>query len=244
MSSLGRLIQIEARLFLRDPMSFTIGLLLPTVVLIGLGAVPMLREPSEEMGGQRFIDYFAPSTIVMAVGVIGLTNLPAVLAAYREQGVLRRMRATPVHPMKLLLAQLAVNLGASLLSAALVVVAGKLVFDVPLPQHAWGFTIAFVLGITAVFALGMLVAALAPTARAASGLSTVLFMTAMFFGGVYLPRFMLPDAVARVGDFVPPGVQSLLDAWTGTAPETVPLFVMAATAVAAGAVAARIFKWE
>jgi ABC-2 type transport system permease protein len=244
MSSLGRLIQIEARLFLRDPMSFTIGLLLPTVVLIGLGAVPMLREPSEDMGGQRFIDYFAPSTIVMAVGVIGLTNLPAVLAAYREQGVLRRMRATPVHPMKLLLAQLAVNLGASLLSAALVVVAGKLVFDVPLPQHAWGFTIAFVLGITAVFALGMLVAALAPTARAASGLSTVLFMTAMFFGGVYLPRFMLPDAVARVGDFVPPGVQSLLDAWTGTAPETVPLLVMAATAVAAGAVAARIFKWE
>jgi ABC-2 type transport system permease protein len=244
MPALGKLIQIEARLFLRDPMSFTVGLLLPTVVLIGLGAVPMLREPAEDMGGQRFVDYFAPSVIVMAVGVIGLTNLPAVLAAYREQGVLRRMRTTPVHPVKLLLAQLVVNLGASLLSAALVIVAGKLVYDVPLPEHAWGFAIAFVLGITAVFALGMLVAALAPTARAASGLSTVLFMTAMFFGGVYLPRFMLPDAVARIGDFVPPGVQSLLDAWTGTAPAVIPLVVMAATAIAAGALAARIFKWE
>jgi ABC-2 type transport system permease protein len=244
MPALGKLIQIEARLFLRDPMSFTVGLLLPTVVLIGLGAVPMLREPAEDMGGQRFVDYFAPSVIVMAVGVIGLTNLPAVLAAYREQGVLRRMSTTPVHPVKLLLAQLVVNLGASLLSAALVIVAGKLVYDVPLPEHAWGFAIAFVLGITAVFALGMLVAALAPTARAASGLSTVLFMTAMFFGGVYLPRFMLPDAVARIGDFVPPGVQSLLDAWTGTAPAVIPLVVMAATAIAAGAVAARIFKWE
>jgi ABC-2 type transport system permease protein len=244
MPALGKLIQIEARLFLRDPMSFTVGLLLPTVVLIGLGAVPMLREPAEDMGGQRFVDYFAPSVIVMAVGVIGLTNLPAVLAAYREQGVLRRMSTTPVHPVKLLLAQLVVNLGASLLSAALVIVAGKLVYDVPLPEHAWGFAIAFVLGITAVFALGMLVAALAPTARAASGLSTVLFMTAMFFGGVYLPRFMLPDAVARIGDFVPPGVQSLLDAWTGTAPAVVPLVVMAATAIAAGALAARIFKWE
>lgn len=244
MSALGKLIQIEARLFVRDPMTFVVGLLLPTVVLLGLGAVPMLREPSEDMGGQRFIDYFAPSVIVMAVGVIGLTNLPAVLAAYREQGVLRRMRTTPVHPIKLLVAQLVVNLGASLLSAALVVVAGNLVYGVPLPKHAWGFAIAFVLGITAVFALGMLVAALAPTARAASGLSTVLFMLSMFFGGVYLPRFMLPDAIARAGDFVPPGVQSLLDAWTGTAPAVVPLAVMAATAVAAGAVAARIFKWE
>ncbi len=244
MSALGKLIQIETRLFLRDPMSFTIGLLLPTVVLIGLGAVPMLREPSEDMGGQRFIDYFAPSTIVMAVGVIGLTNLPAVLAAYREQGVLRRMRTTPVHPVKLLVAQLVVNIGASLASVLLVIVAGRLVFDVPLPQHPLGFAIAFILGITAVFALGMLVAAVAPTARAASGLSTVLFMAAMFFGGVYLPRFLLPDAISRIGDYVPPGVQSLLDAWTGTAPAVIPLVVMAATAVVAGALAARIFKWE
>ncbi|MDA1358977.1 ABC transporter permease [Glycomyces luteolus] len=244
MSSLGKLVQIETRLFLRDPMSFTIGLLLPAAVLLGLGAVPMLREPSPDMGGQRFIDYFAPSTLVMAVGVIGLTNLPAVLAAYRERGVLRRMRTTPIHPAKLLLAQLIVNIGASLASALLVIVAGKLVFDVPMPQHPWGFAIAFVLGISSVFAIGMLVAAVAPTARAASGLSTVLFMSVMFFGGVYLPRFMLPDAVARIGDYVPPGVQSLLDAWTGTAPAVIPLVVMAATAIGAGAVAARIFKWE
>lgn len=244
MTALGKLVQIEARLFLRDPMSFTIGLLLPTVVLIGLGAIPILREPSPDMGGQRFIDYFAPSTIVMAVAVIGLTNLPAVLATYREQGVLRRMRTTPIHPAKLLLAQLIVNIGASLASALLVITAGKLVFDVPMPQHPWGFAVAFVLGISSVFAIGMLVAAVAPTARAASGLSTVLFMSVMFFGGVYLPRFMLPDAVARIGDYVPPGVQSLLDAWTGTAPAVIPLVVMAATALAAGAVAARVFKWE
>jgi ABC-2 type transport system permease protein len=244
MSSFMTLVQTETRLFLRDPMSFTIGLLLPSVILLGLGALPILREPSEDMGGQRFIDYFAPSMIVMAVGTIGLTNLPAVLASYREHGVLRRMRATPVHPAKLLLAQLVVNLGASLASALLVIVSGNLVFDVPVPQHLLGFTIAFLLGISSVFALGMLVAAVAPTAKAATGLSTVLFMSAMFFGGVYLPRFMLPDAIARIGDFVPPGVQSLLDGWNGTAPQVLPLLVMAATAVAAGAVSARIFKWE
>lgn len=244
MSSLMKLVQIETRLFLRDPMSVAIGLLLPTVILIGLGAIPILREPAEDMGGQRFIDYFAPSAIVMAVAVLGMTNLPAVLATYRERGVLRRMQATPVHPAKLLVAQLIVNLGASLAAALLVIVSGKLVYDVPIPQHLLGFTIAFVLGISSVFALGMLVAAVAPTSRAASGLSTVVFMSVMFFGGVYLPRFMLPDAVARAGDFVPPGVQSLLDGWNGTAPEALPLLVMAATAVAAGALSARIFKWE
>lgn len=244
MSSLLKLTAAEARLFVRDPTSLVIGLLLPTVILVGLGAVPILREPSADLGGVRFVDYFAPSVIVMSVAVIGLTTLPAVMAGYRERGVLRRMRTTPAHPAKLLAAQLIVNVAAALVSALLVVVAGRLAYGVPLPQNPLGFALAFVLGITAVFAIGMLVAAVAGTARAASGISTVLFMSVMFFGGVYLPRFMLPDAVARVGDYVPPGVQTLLDSWNGESPDPVQLLAMAAIAVAAGAASARIFKWE
>nr|BFF27152.1 ABC transporter permease [Glycomyces mayteni] len=192
MSSLVKLVQTEARLFVRDPTSLLIGLLLPTVILVGLGAVPILREPSADMGGARFIDYFAPSVIVMSVAVIGLTTLPAVMAGYRERGVLRRMRTTPVHPGKLLVAQLVVNVAAALVSALLVVVAGRLAYGVPLPRNPLGFALAFVLGITAVFAIGMLVAAVASTARAASGISTVLFMSVMFFGGVYLPGSCSP----------------------------------------------------
>jgi ABC-2 type transport system permease protein len=244
MSSFMKLVQTEARLFVRDPMSLAVGLLLPTVVLMGLGAIPMLREPSEEFGGIRFIDYFAPSMIVMSVGVVGLTNLPVMMTTYRERGILRRMRTTPMHPGRLLLAQLVVNLGAALVSALLVVAAGRIAYGVPLPKNPLGFAAAFVLGIGAVFAIGMLVASLAPTTRAASGVASVLFMAAMFFGGVYLPRFMLPDAIARIGDYVPPGVQALLDAWEGAAPSAVQLLVMGATAVVAGVLSARMFKWE
>ncbi|MCD0444086.1 ABC transporter permease [Glycomyces sp. A-F 0318] len=244
MSSTLKLVQTEARLFLRDPMSLSVGLLLPTVVLIGLGAVPMLREPSAEFGGVRFIDYFAPSLIVMCVGVVGLTNLPVMMATYREQGVLRRMRTTPVHPGRLLLAQLLVNLGAALVSTLLVVAAGRIAYGVPLPENPLGFAAAFLLGIGAVFAIGMLVAALAPTIRAATSIASVLFMAAMFFGGVYIPRFMLPDAVVRIGDYMPPGVQALLDTWDGAAPSAVQLLVMGATAVVAGVLAGRMFRWE
>lgn len=244
MSSLMKLVQSEARLFTRDATSLVIGLLLPTVILVGLGAVPALREPSEEFDGVRFIDYFAPSVIVMSVAVIGLTSLPAVMAGYREHGILRRMRTTPVHPVKLLAAQLIVNVAASLVSSLLVIVAGRVAYGVPLPEHPLGFAIAFVLGIIAVFALGMLIAAVAPTARAASGIATVVFMSVMFFGGVYLPRFMLPEAVARIGDYVPPGVQALLDSWNGEAPDAVQLLAMAVVAVVAVATSARIFKWE
>ena len=61
----------------------------------------------------------------------------------------------------------------------------------------------------------------------------------MFLGGVYLPRQMLPEFLIRIGDYTPPGVQALLDAWQGTSPQLAQLAVMALITVVAGAVAAQ-----
>jgi ABC-2 type transport system permease protein len=66
----------------------------------------------------------------------------------------------------------------------------------------------------------------------------------MFLGGVYLPRWLLPDFLVDLGNVTPPGVQTLLDTWSGTPPQVLPLVVMAATTVIAGWTAARLFRWE
>jgi ABC-2 type transport system permease protein len=66
----------------------------------------------------------------------------------------------------------------------------------------------------------------------------------MFLGGVYLPRFMLPEVVVRISDYTPPGVQALQDVWTGTAPQPLYLVMMAGITLVAGAVAAKSFRWE
>jgi ABC-2 type transport system permease protein len=170
--------------------------------------------------------------------------MPQALAGYRERGVLRRLATTPVSPVALLAAQLVLNLVAMLVSAALLVAVGTLAFDVPLPLHPVGFAVTFVLGAGSLLALGLLVAAVARSARAAGGLATVVFMLTMFFGGVYLPRFLLPDFLNRIGAYTPPGVQALLDSWTGSSPQPVQLAIMAAVALVAGTAAARLFRWE
>ncbi|MBX7265036.1 ABC transporter permease [Micromonospora sp. Llam7] len=131
-----------------------------------------------------------------------------------------------------------------LASAVLLAVVARLAFGSPLPQHPLGFAAALALGATALLAVGLLVAAVAPTAKAAQALAVPVFMVIMFFGGVYLPRFLLPDFLAEIGAYTPPGVQALLDAWTGTAPQPLHLGIMAVIAVAAGAGAAKLFRWE
>ena len=154
------------------------------------------------------------------------------------------LATTPVHPANLLVAQLVVNFVAALAGIALLVLVGHFAFDVPLPQHLAGFVVACLFGGGSLFALGLLAAATARTARMATGIALPIFFLSMFFGGVYLPRFMLPDVVVQLGAYLPPGVQALQDAWTGHRARLAQLVIMAAIAVVAAAVAARFFRWE
>jgi ABC-2 type transport system permease protein len=244
MNALTKLIVLEAKLFLRDPVAWLSTLVLPTGILLVLGTIPGLRTPNEAFGGQRFIDLFAPSLVVITLAMLGVNILPIRLATYREKGVLRRLGATPINPAALLLAQLIVHLVVAVCAVALLLLVGRLGFAIALPQHMLGFVAAFLLGTAALFALGLLIAALAATARTGTALATPLFLLTMLLGGVYVPRFFLPPFVQQLGAYTPPGVQGLQDAWLGVAPQPLQLLGMAIIAVAAGAAAARLFRWE
>ncbi|WP_026122282.1 ABC transporter permease [Nocardiopsis halotolerans] len=249
MSALLRIAVTEARLLTREPVAISVGILLPTVLLLGLGALPTLREPSPEFGGLRFVDTWAPMALILGMGILCVQHLPSVLAAYRERGVLRRMSTTPVHPGMLLTAQIAVVFAAAAVSAALLVLSSWLVLDVEPPSQPLLFTAAFAVGTVSLIALGVLVAALAPSTGAANGLSMTLYMLVLFLGGVFLPRHVLPDFLVRMGEFSPPGAQLLLESWSGSVgdaglPQLVQLAIMAGVAVVAASLAARTFRWE
>jgi ABC-2 type transport system permease protein len=232
------------RLFLRDPVTVGVAVVVPSLVLLGLAAVPALRNPIEPTGGLSFVAFFAPSLLAISIAMLGFQVLPTGLATYRERGVLRRLSATPVRPASVLLVQLIINLITATIGAVLVVAVAVGVLGVPAPRHPLGFAAALLLGTAAVFSVGLLIAARAPRARTASGIGTLLFVLAMFLGGVYLPKFLLPDWLLRIGDFVPPGAGVLWETWVGTGPELAPLLVLAGTALAATAGAARFFRWE
>jgi len=237
--------EIEARLLTREPLMLFFSLAFPTILLTVLALVPALSEPAEDMGGVRFIDHFAPSVVVLTLALVALQGVPNVLAGYREQGVLRRLSVTPASPALILFAQLGLNFAMATISTMLVMAVGRLAFDIPLPHHMAGFALAFVVGIIALFGVGLIIAAVAPTTRAAGGMATVAYLLVIFFGGVMLPRFLLPDTITRLGAYAPPGVQALADAWTGSAPpQASHLLIMAGIAVLSAAVAARLFRWE
>ena len=244
MNEMLALIRTEARLLFREPVSWLAAIALPSAILLIFGTIFSKAGPDPGLGGLRFIDVFVPSLVVITVGTLGIQTLPIRLATYREKGVLRRLSTTPAHPMRLLTAQLVTYLVTALVALVLLIVVARVAFDVPLPHDPVGYVAAVVLGTSSLFVVGLLLAAVAPSARVATAVAIPLFFVVMFLGGVYVPRAALPDVLVRIGEFTPPGVQGLQDAWVGNGPQLAPLVAMAILTVVGGVLAARAFRWE
>ncbi|MDR7273280.1 ABC transporter permease [Catenuloplanes atrovinosus] len=236
----------EGKLFLRDGMSVGFGLFFPSVLLYVLGGLmPGFREVDPELGGVRAIDIYLPIVVAMALATIAITTLPATLATHRERGVLRRMATTPVGPAPLLGAQLIVQLIALLISVAVAITIGVAVLDVSLPASIPQFAGVLLLATVAMFAIGLLIAAVVPTAKTASGVGMLVYFPLLFFAGVWTPGPIMPENLRRIAEFTPLGAasQALSDAWSGTTIAPTALAVLAAYAVAITFLATRLFRW-
>nr|BFE36906.1 hypothetical protein GCM10010200_091570 [Actinomadura rugatobispora] len=236
----------EGKLVVRDTAGLIVPLGLPVLIMVMNGAGSD-GEGSEHFRGLPALDaYVVPMTLVMVVALIGIVNMPAALAAYRRTGVLRRLSVTPAHPALVLVAQVVVSLAQTLVGVALALLVARLGFQVSMPRGALSAIGVFALVTVAMYALGMVVAALAPTPNSAVAVGLVLFFATMAVGGGFGPRENLPDWLSRIGEYLPygAGLEALSACWTGVPPGAAHLGALAATAVLAAAVAARTFRWN
>lgn len=236
-----KLTRYEFRLFLRDPGATIAALVLPVGMIAFLGAI---GRPSA--GDDSLESFFPVAAIALGVGQLGLNMLPTSLAGYREKGILRRMAATPVPPIRLLAAQLAVGAVVAVVSTAAVVATGVLGFGFDVPAALPAFLTVLALGLLSIFATGMVIAAVAPSARVATGAGVLLFFVSIAVGGVFLPVESMPPFLASLADYTPLGafVHALRASWEGTWPQPVHLAVMAVCAVACSLFSARMFRWD
>lgn len=242
------LVAVEAKLMLRDPMAVGLPLLLPMALLLILGgAVPDFTRPLPDLGGARLIDAYLPAMMVLlSIALIATSALPSVFATYRETGMLRRMSTTPVGPARMVAAQLIVSLVTGLASIVLMVLAAHLVLGSALPARPVEFAGAVLLGMAALYAIGLLLGALAPSGRAAPGIGSVVMFPLLFLGGVWVPRQNMPEALAVVSRFSPTGPlgEALHNAWSGAAVPLEAMLVLAAWSAVAAGLAVRFFRWE
>ncbi|WP_026909490.1 ABC transporter permease [Patulibacter minatonensis] len=242
----SQLLRTQARLFLREPVTLLWTLAVPLIILVAIGAAAGGKH-EQDLGGLRVIDTYVPTLAVFSLAMLAVNVLPPTLATDRERGILRRLATTPVRPSRLLAVQLVIHAAVAVVSLLAVVAVGRLAFDVALPDPFPAFLVILVLTGASLLAIGVLIAAIAPTVRAANGLGALAFFPLMFFGGLWIPRETMSDTLRHVSDATPVGaaVGALQDVTTGgTWPSVGALGVIAAWGIVVGVLATRHFRWQ
>jgi ABC-2 type transport system permease protein len=241
-----KLLRSEAVLAWRSGAAAFWSAFLPLAGLIVLGSIPGTRTPQDGLGGASVLDTYLPILMMFSLTISVVTLMPPGLAIYREKGILRRLSTTPVPPSRLLGAQATIYAGLGVVVSVVLLVVGVTAYGVHLPDQLAGFVLALVLVGAATTGIGLVVAALAPSARVANALSTLLFFPLMFFAGLWIPRASMPSGLRAVSDWTPlgAGVRAIQATVDGNWPPVSSLLVLAGWAVVCGAVAARTFRWE
>ncbi|NLT73881.1 MAG: ABC transporter permease [Chloroflexi bacterium] len=247
MKSLLKMTWVEAKLFLREPFGAFFTLVFPVGLLFLFGSI-YGNEPSELLGGRGTIDISVPAYTAMIIATTSLMGLGITMAAYREQGVLRRLQTTPVSPLAILVAVTAVLFGMTLVGMALLVLAGRLVYQMRFEGQLLSVLAGLMLGSLSMLSLGFMLAGVMRTARSAQIVGMVLLYPMLFLSGAGFPRELLPATIQKVSAFLPLTyvVNLLRGLWVGESwgQHTTNVVVLSVLLVAGLAISALTFRWE
>ena len=200
MKSLLRMTWMETKLFLREPIGTFFTLVFPLMLLFLFGEI-FGNEPNPTFGGRGTIDISMPIYTAMIIGTTGLMSTTITMATYRENGVLRRLRTTPISPLTVLVAQVTVVFLMTTIGMLLLVAAGKFIYHVQFEGNVLSVLGGFVLCCLSFFGIGFIIAGTMPNARAAQVVGMVLLYPMIYLSGASFPREMLPETIRRISTF-------------------------------------------
>jgi len=235
------------KIVLREPMSvfFTLAF---APLLMGLFGMIFGNKATSYYGGYGYIDVSVASYIAMTIATAGLMHIPVTVATYREKAILRRLKITPLTPQAILGAQLVVMFLMVMLGTGLLVILGKMAYNLRFAGNLLSVMAGFSLCCLSFLTLGFVLAGLAKSARVAQTASMIIYFPMLFLSGATIPREAFPDTVKRVSEFLPlTYVISLLrglwlgEAWGKHMTEVGILVVMLIVGIL---ISAKTFRWE
>ena len=207
-TALRRLIYTELLLALREPVAMFMSVILPLAVFLALGfsVGNMEIEVNRDSGIVELFyvrDVLLAGNIAWVTAVFGIVALPQTLVEFRQHGIFRRYRVTPMPSYMLIVAPLAVGGAVIMVSLALMLVAGWLIFDIRFAGNAAMVALAIFVSYMAFAALGAAITARIRNVRTALGLGLALFAPMFVLSGAFGPRESFPAALRVVGDWLP-----------------------------------------
>jgi ABC-2 type transport system permease protein len=241
-----KLTWVETKIFVREPMGVIATLGFPVIIFIVLGRMLGTgRVPAAPADPPPFN---VPVLVALLVAVSAVISLVAIISIYREGGILKRLRATPLSPVTILSAQVLIKLVFTVISLALLVLAGRQFVPGAMDVDLLSFTAALLLSTLSILSLGFVIASVVPTARFAQPISAAFLYPMVVLSGLFFPIAQLPTALRYVALVLPTthAVSLMEGIWEGagwSAHWGDALALIVVLVVCTGA-STKVFRWE
>jgi len=184
----------------------------------------------------------------LMIAVSAVMSLVVIISIYREGGILKRLRATPLSPVTILSAHVFIKLGVTVVSWGLLVLAGRRFFPGAMDVHMPSFTAALLLSTLSILSLGFVVASLVPTSRFSRPIVVGVFYPMIAVSGLFVPIERLPALLQIVAQGLPTThavglMQGIWDGsgWAAHWGSVLGLVLVFGVCVA---LSTRVFRWE
>ena len=248
MRGLWKLTWIEIKIFLREPLGAFGTIVFPVLIFLVVGRVVGGRMAPSSFADRGFINVGLPVIVSLLIAVSAVLSLVTIISIYREGGILKRLRATPLRPQTILTAHVIVKLVLTAATLALMVLAGKRYYPSGLHVPLFSFTIALLMGTLSILSIGFLIASIVPTARFAQPIGVAILYPMLGISGLFFPVTSLPPFLRTIARVLPTTYAvSLLegiwkgDAWSAHLGDVAALSVVFLICTA---LSAKVFRWE
>jgi len=247
-NSLLKLTWLEIKIFVREPMGVfgTVGIPVAVFLILGRLAGPALARAAMRPGGAVTAALPVFASIMMALSAVA--SLVTIISIYREGGILKRLRATPLSPVVILSAHVIVKLLFTALTLAVMMLAGRRYFPPGTNVPVLSYGVALLFSTWAILSVGFLIASMVPTARFAQPIAAVVLYPMVAMSGLFFPIDVLPRPLELVARALPlTYAVSLLDgiwrgeAWSAHLGDVAALALLFAVFTA---ISTRVFRWE
>jgi ABC-2 type transport system permease protein len=232
-------VRYENKAFWRNPASVFFTFLFPLMFLFIFNGL--------EIGPSQF---YVPSIAAFSIITATYTNLAISVSFLREEGVLKRLRGSPLPTTAFMLARVIHAIIVSIILVVIITLAGRFFFDVELPSSTWpAFAASVVIGAASFCALGLAFTSVIPNSDAAPAMVNFSVLPLLFISGVFVPTQNAPEWLINIADVFP--VKHLADSMStafnpfgGSGWESADLLIVGLWGVAGVLLAIRFFSWE
>jgi len=237
----------EFRLNLRNPMMVFWSIAFPVLWMSLFGAIFSEPMPGYEYVGLSYANFLLPGGIAIVILASAFIGMPIALTTYKETGVLKRLRVTPLKTSTLALGFTLSQFIFIALGIVVLFIVGKLAFDVQV-LGSWPVLIGVIIfGMLTFLALGGAIGSLVGSWRAAAVITQIIFIPMLFLSDMFMPISIFPAGLQPICKALPltPLNIVLRDIVYGVPLDNLwQLWIMAGWLVVGGIITVRFFRWE